>query len=763
MGEMTCCKQQSATNEQSSVNGGQASARAVYRLSGLSCADCARHVETAVLAVLGVTQARVNFGTAQLVVQYEPDAIRLEAVAEAVRSLGYDAAREGGPASNDPPSVWRRYGTLWTTVFSGTLLAAGFVVNRTTLAYAVAQTLYLLAILLGGCPILMSALRQLTRHRTLGMDFLMSLAVAGAMALGDWTEAATVIVLFSLAHLLETYSMDRARRSIRSLMDLSPQEAWVKRPIGDGSRSEEQKLPVETVQVGERIVVKPGDKVPMDGMVVSGYSTIDQAPITGESMPVEVGVGASVFAGTINQHGSLEVEVTKPFQESTFARILHSIEEAEAQRAPSQRLIDRFARVYTPVVIFLAIAVASRAVSFHEGRLRLEHARMLYQSLVFLVIACPCALVISTPVAIISGLVAAARNGVLIKGGLHLEEAGRASAVAFDKTGTLTVGKPEVDDVYPLNGTSREHLLAVAASVERWSEHPFAQAIRKRASEERVLLPDSSDFTALPGHGARAMVSTSPDGEHDGVGCRNEFHYVGSPRLFRDMGAIDAQTALTYDSGQVVANGDKLVVTGRSAVLVGTGQKLEGYLVLRDKARENAAATMRNLHEIGIRKTILLTGDNENTAQLIAREVGIDEVAAGLLPEDKVRWIRDMRHKHRGVIMVGDGVNDAPALAAASVGIAMGAIGTDTALETADIALMADDLSKLPFTIRLSRSTTRVIKQNILFAIGVKAIFIPLTFIGYTTLWMAVGADMGASLLVIANAMRLQRMSASSG
>jgi len=699
--------------------------RAAFRLSGLTCQDCAARVQKTVAALPGITGAEVDLGTARLTCSFDPTAMSVGAIAQAVRGLGYGAEVEGRQDAPEATSFWRRYDRELLTAAAGLFLALGWGLSWGHEPNDVAKGFYAAAMLIGGWPLVQSSLRAL-REGSVGMDLLMTLAVVGGVLLGEWTEAAMVVFLFGLAHTLETLSLDQARGAIRALMDLAPQEAW----LLDGK--EPRRVPVEEVPIGARVLVKPGERIAVDGEVVSGHSAVDQAPITGESAPVDKGLGDPVFAGTLNQQGALEVRVTKRAQDTTFARILHRIEEAQAQRAPTQRFVERFAKYYTPAVILLAGLVMLIPPLWFDAPFR----AWAYKGLVLLMVSCPCALVLSTPVAVVSGLAAAARHGVLIKGGLHLEEAGRAVAVAFDKTGTLTVGRPEVTQVIPLNGTSREQVLALAAAVERNSEHPLAAAIRRRARQEQVALPSAHDFTALTGLGAQATI----DGK---------VHYVGGPRLFTELGLRDAAATEQLEA---------LPETAGAVVLVGTEEQAAGILTVADQVRDSSATTVQALRSLGLQPMVLLTGDNAMTAQAVGAAVGVDEVRAELLPEDKVAAVRELELRYGRTIMVGDGVNDAPALAAAHVGVAMGAAGTDVALETADIALMGDDLSKLPFAIDLSRKTLRIVKQNIAFALLLKLLFMALTFPGLTTLWMAVGADTGASLAVIANAMRLQRM-----
>ena len=559
----------------------------------------------------------------------------------------------------------------------------------------------------------------------LDINVLMMVAVAGAIALGEWSEGASVVFLFALAQVLESRAMERARGAIRSLMDLAPAEALVVRdpaPV---------RVPVDDVRVGDRVIVRPGEKVPLDGRVAAGQSHVNQAPVTGESLPVEKMAGDDVFAGTINGRGALEVEVTRLRRDSTLARIIHLVEEAQSQRAPSQTFVDRFARVYTPAVLVLAASIAFVPPLVFGG----NWAAWIYRSLVLLVISCPCALVISTPVSIVSALAAAARKGVLIKGGARLERLASVRCVAFDKTGTLTSGRLQVTDLVPLNGASPHQILSLAASLESHSEHPIGEAIVRRAASDDVRLARAGSFEALPGLGAQGTVG-------------QDVVLVGSRRLFQErrMWSDEAEEAF-----------GRLASQGRSTIAVGTNGAAIGIIGVADETRSAAPEAIQMLREHGIGHVVLLTGDHDAPARATAAALGIDEVRAGLLPEEKLDAVRELRRRHGALAMIGDGVNDAPALAAADVGIAMGVAGTDAALETADIALMADELAKIPYALRLSRATARNIRANIGFSLALKGAFLVMAIAGTATLWMAVVADMGASLIVIANALRLLR------
>nr|ART39925.1 J150 [uncultured bacterium] len=559
---------------------------------------------------------------------------------------------------------------------------------------------------------------------SLNMNFLMSIAVIGAIAIGEWPEAAVVIFLFALAELIETLSLERAKNAVRGLMAMTPETATVQ-----VNSSEWRQLPAVEVQVGQTVRVRPGERIPLDGVLTAGASSVNQAPITGESIPVEKTAGDPVFAGTVNERGAFEFRVTAIKGNTTLARIIRTVQEAQGQRAPTQRFVDQFARYYTPVVVAFAILVAAVPPLFF-GAAFLE---WFYKALVMLVIACPCALIISTPVTIVSGLAAAARRGILVKGGVHLENGRLIRAVALDKTGTLTHGKPVLTDVIPLADRSADELLQLAASVDAHSEHPVAAAIvcAWQDGKTRPLL-DVPSFEALAGRGAKAMV----DGR---------LYHLGNHRLVEELGICTPRVEEALK---------RLETQGKTAVVLTSDREPLCVLGVADTVRGHGAEAIRDLHALGV-VSVMLTGDNRTTARAIADQVGIDDARGNLLPQDKLGAIDDLLTRYGSVGMVGDGINDAPALARASIGFAMGAAGTDTAIETADVALMDDDLRKLPRFIELSNRTSLVLRQNIAVALGIKAVFFALALGGKATLWMAVFADMGASLLVVANGLRL--------
>ncbi|MGR6835469.1 heavy metal translocating P-type ATPase [Syntrophomonas erecta] len=587
------------------------------------------------------------------------------------------------------------------------------------------RILYIAGVLVGIYEPARSGWSTLRNLRELDMNALMVMAVIGATIIGEYNEALVVVFLFSLGNFLQAYTFDQTRNSIRKLMDLAPREATVRRG------NSEVRLPVTSIVIGDTVVVKPGETIPVDGEVISGHSTVNQAAITGESVPVSKEADNEVFAGTLNEYGSLEILVNKSYQDTALSRIISMVEEAQAQRAPSQQLIDRFSRYYTPAVIGIAFLVAIVPTLF----LNQSFDHWLYQALALLLVACPCALVISTPVSIVSAIGNAARQGVLIKGGSYLEELGQVSVVAFDKTGTLTEGRLEVTDIILLAASSQEELLAIAAAIESRSEHPVADAILRYTRKRNINVPPATDFKAVPGKGAQAQVN----------GIR---YYAGNPSFLAN------RTNHNHDSIT------ELQDQGKTVILIGDEGEVLGLIAVSDQIRPDSTVTVNELKNLGITQTIMLTGDNMRVAHQLARQVQIDEYHAELLPEQKLAVVEHLLDTKGRVAMVGDGINDAPALARATVGIAMGAAGTDVALETADVALMADDLSRLPFAIHLSRKTVKIIKENVIFSLIVKLAILMLVFPGLLTMWLAVIADVGTSLLVTFNGMRLLKVSA---
>ncbi|WP_223174236.1 heavy metal translocating P-type ATPase [Halorubrum aquaticum] len=756
----------------------------------MDCASCAGKVEGA-LDREGVLAVDTRPTSGVVVVTHDPAVIDADALVAAVEGAGYDVADADADTVAD--DLWRSPRAIATAV-GGVFLAVGlalewFLPGANPLLATVgegvgvlgpwevsgASLAYVVAIAVAAPPILRNGYYSL-RGLSLDIDLLMSIGVVAALLIDLPFEAATLAVLFSTAELLERFSIDRARTSLRELMELSPDEAVV---IRDG---EEETVPAAAVGVGERLAVRPGERVPLDGVVREGSGAVDESAITGESVPAEKEPGDEVYAGSINEAGYLEVEATAPAEESTIAQVVELVEAANGEETRAERFVDRFAGVYTPIVVAAAVATVVLGTVVVGGPAETWFVR----GLTLLVIACPCAFVISTPVSVVSGVTAAARNGVLIKGGEHLEAAGDVDAVAVDKTGTLTTGELAVTDAVPLGGTDADDLLARATALERRSEHPVAEAIvayGEGAGEgdgggrDVDADRDVAGFEALAGKGVRAEI----DGET---------HYAGKPSLFEDLGfdlghahvRTDGGTLEGLDgTGEVDESGGtarldepepcehgeyldlagetipRLQAAGKTVVLVGTEARLEGVIAVADAVRPEAAWAVDRLHDLGIERVVMLTGDNERTARAIGETVGVDEVRAELLPEEKVDAVREIgAESDGGVAMVGDGINDAPALAAADVGIAMGAAGTDTALETADVALMADDLTRLPYVIDLSARAGRTIRTNIGASLGVKALLAAGAPFGYVTVAMAViVGDMGMSLGVTGNALRL--------
>jgi len=694
-------------------------------INDVDCPDCAAKIEARVKRIRGVKGAHLSAINSRLEVTFDEETAGPEEVKRVVRALGYGIESRARPEALSPRPKDPAFRSRWVlTCLSGLFVLSGIVIQSLWNIEPLSMSLYLAATLLVGLPIFRKGLLSL-RNLSLDMNFLMTVAVFGAIAIGQWIEAASVAFLFSLANLLESFATGRARRAIESLMDLSPKTALVRR---DGR---EVDVPVEEVGLEEHLLVKPGERIPLDGSIVSGSSSVDQSAITGESIPVEKGVTDIVFAGTINGRGFLEISVEKRYRDTTLSHILHMVEEAQIRKAPTHLAIDRFSRIYTPLVVAAAVCLAVVPILV----IHLPFDVWFYRALVLLVIACPCAFVISTPVTIVSGLTSAARSGILIKGGRSLEEVGRLNTVAFDKTGTITYGRPEVSEIITFDNRMKGdmELLQLAADLEMRSEHPFSEAILRKASQEGIHAREPEEFISLPGRGVRIKRG-------------GETFFAGNHRLFEEMGKCpeNLHTDLL-----------KIESSGKSTVFIGSELDLLGAITLEDRVRPGVEQALQQLRKSGVSNLVMLTGDNQDTAEVIARKVGIEDYRAEQLPQDKAETIGRLKMAFGHVAMVGDGVNDAPALATASVGIAMGAAGSDAAMETADISLMADDLSKLPVTIGLGRKALSIIHENVVFSILTKAVFLTLAPFGLVNLWMAVAADMGASLLVIFNGLRL--------
>lgn len=755
-------------------DGGQARELSVrLTVPEMDCPSCAQKVDKSLQRVDGITDTTLQPTTGTATVTYDSTRVTEADVVAAIESAGYDVGGDKSDSGEDstggmeiaPPSeIWTSSRAIKTWIGAGFLvfgLLFGFVLTgqnieaATILSYplTLADGLFLVAIAVSGYPVVRGGYYS-AKNLSLDIDLLMGTAIIAATGIGYFVEAATLAVLFSIAELLEDYAMDRARNSLRELMELSPDEATVRR------NGDEVTVAAEDVDVGETVIVRPGDKIPIDGSVVEGESAVDESPITGESVPIDKSAGDEVYAGSINAEGYLEVEVTSTAGDSTLSKIIEMVQGAQEKKTEKEQFVDRFSGYYTPAVVVLAILTAAvPPLAFGWA-----WETWFIRGLTLLVIACPCAFVISTPVSVVSGITSAAKNGVLIKGGNHLEAMGEIDAIAMDKTGTLTKGELTVTDVIPFGDHTESDVLRYGARLEQRSEHPIADAILAHTEEsEGTDLPTVSDFESLTGKGIQATI----DGET---------YYAGKPVLFEELGFDLPQARGVPDGGavpeEVVADSSSedervyddhvlagLAEGGRTVVLVGTETELLGGIAIADEVRSTSQRAVERLQELGVDHVVMLTGDNEGTAKAIAEQVGVDEYRAELLPDQKVEAIDALSKEYGGVAMVGDGVNDAPALATATVGIAMGAAGTDTALETADIALMGDDLSKLPYLYDLSHKAGNVIRQNIWTSLGAKALLAIGVPLGYVSVAVAVVVgDMGMSLGVTGNAMRLSRL-----
>jgi Cd2+/Zn2+-exporting ATPase len=692
-------------------------AEAVFRVEGMDCHEEVVILERRLKPLVGLEAMSADVIGQRLHVQYDAAKLTTADMVDAVGQTGMRMWLEHDEPRASAPDVRARF---WLTVLSGGALTAGLAATAFARPLA-AALLFVAGALVGGVYPARRAVTAL-RTRTVDINVLMVIAVAGALALGEWLEASSVVFLFALAQWLEARTLERARQAIRALVDLTPRDAIVKRNGG------EQRVAVDAIAVGDVVIVRPGDKVPLDGTIVAGHSDVNEAPMTGESLPVDKHPGDEVYAGTINGRGSLELAVTRVGPDTRLARIIHLVEAAQSRRAPVQSFVDRFAKIYTPTVIVLAVLVAA-VPPLVAGA---DAETWFYRSLVLLVISCPCALVISTPVSIVSALSAAARNGVLIKGGAHLERLAAVRAIGFDKTGTLTRGEPGVSDVIAVGSASSQDVLRFAAAVETRSEHPIARAIADRARVDGTDIPEASGFMSVPGMGVEAVV-----------GGRSVV--VGNEAL------------MTMRNVATSADLESIRRDGHTLVFVAVDRVLLGAIAVADPLRETAKETLELLRSHGIRHVAMLTGDHSATARVAAKTLSLDEYYAGLLPQEKHDRVLAIREAHGATLMVGDGVNDAPALAAADVGVAMGAAGSDAALETADIALMSDELLKIPYALRLARATLFNVKTNVIVSLVLKAAFLVMAITGSATLWMAVLADTGASVIVVANALRLLR------
>lgn len=699
--------------------------KAIYRIENMDCPTEEALIRKKLASVSGIESLDFNLMQRMLTVGHNLNS--LDAIESALGSIGMQAVLQSGETSTKDSSIEPIPKTnWWPLAVAGITATLAEIMELLQLGNQwIVIALVIASIASGGLTTYKKGWIAL-KNGNLNINALMSIAVTGAMAIGSWPEAAMVMFLFTLAEVIEAKSLDRARNAIRGLLDLTPETATVQQADGSWVLTD-----VKAIALGALVRVRPGERIALDGILISGNSAVNQAPITGESLPVDKIVGDEVFAGTINQTGSFEYKVTAEATHSTLARIIHAVEAAQGSRAPTQRFVDQFAKIYTPAVFLLAVLVAVlppllMAQSWQEW---------IYKALVMLVIACPCALVISTPVTIVSGLAAAARKGILIKGGAFLEAGRSMKVLAVDKTGTLTYGKPAQTDFFALSSNDK-HIHEIAISLAARSDHPVSLAIAHANQEQKNDLKTVDSFEAILGRGVKGVIE-------------GNLYYLGNHRLIEELGLCsdDIENRLL-----------PLEQQGKTAVLLTNQTEVLAIIAVADTVRETSKQAIDELHQLGV-TTIMLTGDNEHTAKAIGKQVGVDEIMGNLLPEDKLKIIDSRLKKDPNVKvgMVGDGINDAPALARASIGFAMGAAGTDTAIETADVALMDDDLRKIATFIRLSKSTALILTQNIVLALGIKAIFLVLTFTGQATMWMAVFADMGASLLVVANGLRLLR------
>lgn len=695
-----------------------------YRIEGLSCANCAGKFEKNVKQLPGVTNATVNFGASKISVEGQTTIEELEE-AGAFENLIIRNDQESPEQVRSKESFIKR--NIALIISLGFILVA--VISQLSLGedHLLTKALYILAIIIGGYDLFKEGFSDLIKL-DFSMESLMTIAIIGAAFIGEWAEGSIVVILFAISEALERFSMDKARQSIRSLMDIAPKEALIRR------NNVEQLISVDKIDIDDIMIIKPGQKVAMDGLVINGHSSVNQAAITGESVPVEKQLDDEVFAGTLNEEGVLEVRVTKKVTDTTIAKIIHLVEEAQGERAPAQAFVDKFAKYYTPFIIIMALMIVVVPPLFFGG----DWNKWLYQGLSILVVGCPCSLVISTPVSIVSAIGNAAKNGVLVKGGVYLEEIGHLRAIAFDKTGTLTKGKPVVTDFITTSSDTGINYLSIISSLESLSQHPLASAILNEADKTNVDYKSIQieDFQSITGKGLTGIY-------------QNIRYYIGSPKLF--SASVIEETAVKVQYRQFQEQ-------GKTAMYFGTDEQILGVIAVADEVRDSSADVISELHKLSIEHTIMLTGDNTKTAESIGRQLGVTEIKGDLMPQEKLDSIKALRTTYNKVAMVGDGINDAPALAASTVGIAVGGAGTDTALETADVALMGDDLQKLPFIVRLSRQTLKVIKQNITFSLGIKLLALLLVIPGWLTLWIAIVADMGATLLVTLNGLRLMKV-----
>lgn len=701
------------------------SSQAIFIINNMDCPTEEALIRNKLSAMDGITQLDFNLMQRKLTVTHtlgKPDAIKQALIDIDMHAVPLVATAVRERSNDTPlPNSHKKWWLLGLGAVAAILAEVIAWTGGTDKAWPVI-VLALFAIAVSGTGTYKKGWIAL-KNFNLNINALMAIAVTGAILIGQWPEASMVMVLFTLAEMIEALSLDRARNAIRGLMEMTPDKASVLQ--ADGTWKE---LEAATITIGMIARVAPGERIPLDGALTKGQSAVNQAPITGESIPVAKSLGDKVFAGTINETGSFEYRITAVQTDSTLSRIIRAVEDAQGSRAPTQRFVDSFAKIYTPIVFIVALGVAVVPPLLFG----LAWMPWVYKALVLLVIACPCALVVSTPVTVVSGLAAAAKAGILIKGGVYLEEGRKLKSLALDKTGTITQGKPVVTDIVPLSGDESQ-AITIAATLAGRSDHPVSAALSNHfKSQSTLVLEEVADFEAITGRGVKGRIG-------------NQWYYLGNHRLVEELGICNEATEAALN---------KLEAEGKTAVIISNETAPLAVIAVADTVRESSRQAIVELHALGIR-TLMLTGDNDLTAKAIAKSVGIDDARGNLLPEDKLSVINEELNKYGTVGMVGDGINDAPALAKSSIGFAMGAAGTDTALETADVALMDDDLRKIPHFIKLSIKAAGILKQNIIIALSIKAVFLVLAFMGVATLWMAVFADMGASLIVVFNGLRL--------
>lgn len=698
----------------------------ILKIEGMDCVEEISTLKRVLSPIVGGEEYLFfDLLNARLVIKKSQESLNKVEIIKAIEKTGMRAILWGLP--KEEISFYKKNAKLIFTFISIiSLLVALFIhwyLHRGFQLPVFSIMFYIISIITGGWFVFPKAFYSLKKLHP-DINLLMSVAVLGAAFIGEWLEAATVTVLFAISFLLESWSVERARRATKSLLDLAPNNARLLKENG----SEELVL-ASTVKVGEFFIIRPGERVPLDGVVMKGVSEINQAPITGESLPVHKKKDDMVFAGTINGDGALEIKCTKTSEHSTLTNIIRLVSEAHVQRAPSEQWVEKFAKIYTPIVMGMAFFVLIIPPLFFSG----DWNEWLYRSLVLLVIACPCALVISTPVSIVAALTSAARNGVLIKGGKFVELPSHLKVIAFDKTGTITKGELSVAKIVPFNEHSEYDLLEIASAIEIRSEHPIARAIVLHAKSKGISVVAAENYVTVQGKGATAII-------------KNQNYWLGSHRFLEEK---------KQENPSIHQQLTELMKSGHTVVVVGNNIHVCGFIALSDAIRPEAPEVISKIHDLGIKHLVMLTGDNHGTAELISSKVGMDGFYAELLPQDKVQKIEDLVQEYGSVAMIGDGVNDAPALARSTLGIAMGMAGSDAAIETADVTLMTDDLNKIPWLISHSKRTVVIIRQNIIFSLFVKLIFMVLTFTGHSSLWAAISADMGASLLVIFNGLRL--------